>query len=86
VLMGHIAVDPCSVVLTANADLEPEPRQMKPGSVRITIRDGETVELCGDPARAWWRFVEETARHLEPKILTSHGRDVEMDVGAAREC
>lgn len=73
--VGHLVINLRYVVISEDADLEPPPRTLPAGIVRVTIDDGRTMDLRGHEADVWRCFMTEYATVMRPRRATISSAD-----------
>jgi len=78
--VGHRVINLEYVVLSEDSDLEPEPKLLPPGIVRVTVDTGRTMDLAGHDADTWRCFMHEYAFTMKPKrAAVASADDCELD-------
>lgn len=80
VRVGHRVMNLRYLIVSEDADLEPDPKTLRPGTVRVKLDPGEVYDLSGTDAAAWREFMCDYARVIRPRVPVVSSAD-DLDRG-----
>jgi hypothetical protein len=79
--VGHRVISLRHLVLSEDADMEPLPKSLPPGVLRIVVETGRTIDLSGEDADTFRDYVRRYAISRETRRVIVQGESIEPEAG-----